>query len=185
MRLLRRSLDLSLLSLCLLGDRDLLRESDLLRRGSGDSLRRDPYRSYLDRLLLREMEYLLCRLGDLDTLLLRGEGLIRRDLEYLLGDRPLSILFLEGDLCRRGSGLLCTTGDLSFFSGTGFFTGESFFLAGGVSFLTFSCFFGDRFDRDSRVTFSASSFLAFSTTLSCFADFLDLSGELSVELSDD
>lgn len=56
---------------------------------------------------------------------------------------------------------------------------------GGVSFLDFSCFFGERFDRDSRVMLSVSSFLPFSTALSCFMDFFGLSGELSVELSDD
>lgn len=37
-------------------------------------------------------------LGDLDTLLRLGEGLTRRDLEYRLGDLPLSTLLLDGDL---------------------------------------------------------------------------------------
>lgn len=178
LRLLRRSLDLSRLSLCLLGDLDLLRESDLLRLGGGDNLRRDPYRSYLDRLLLLDTEHLLYLLGDLDILLLLGEGLILRDLEYLLGDLPLSILLLDGDLCRRGGGLLCATGDLSFFSGTTFLIGESFFLRGGVSVRLFSCFFGERFGRGSLGVFSASSFFVFSTTLSGLIDFLGLSGEL-------
>lgn len=183
-RLLRRSLDFSLLSRCLRGDLDLRRESDLLRRGGGDGLRLDPYRSYLDRLLLLDIEYLQYRLGDLDTLRLLGEGLTRRDLEYFLGDLPLSALLLEGDLCRLGGGVLCTTGDFSLFSAIAFFTGTSFFLMGGVSFLAFSCFFGERFDRDSRVVFSVSSFLFFSFVLSCFMGFFGLSGELSIELSD-
>lgn len=72
------------------------------------------------------MEYLLCLLGDLEYPRLRlGDGLIRRDLEYLLGDlpslpplslslslsflSPLSPLLLEDDLCRLfddGAGLL-------------------------------------------------------------------------------
>lgn len=107
------------------------------------------------------MEYLLCLLGDLEYPRLRlGDGLIRRDLEYLLGDlpslpplslslslsflSPLSPLLLEDDLCRLfddGAGLLLWfIGDLSRFSAV-LFLGESFFVLllvdggnGGVSF---------------------------------------------------
>lgn len=60
------------------------------------------------------MEYLPRLLGDLEYRLRLGDGLMRRDLEYFLGDLPpppllsplsiLSLRFLEDDLCRRDSG---------------------------------------------------------------------------------
>lgn len=105
-RLLRRSRDLSRLSRGRRGDLDLLRESDLLRRTSGDGLRLEPYRSYLDRLRLLDTEYRLCRRGDRDTLRRLGDGLTRRGREYRLGDRPRSTRVLDGDRCLRGGGLL-------------------------------------------------------------------------------
>ena len=148
-------------------------------------------------------------MGDLEYPHLRlGDGLARRDLEYLLGDlpplSPLSPLLLEDDLCRLCDGgelLLWPTGDLSRFSAVLFLVGESFFDFGadggngGVSFrdIVRSARFGDRVDREggSReevARFSEISFLvALSTAVffSCFIDFFGLSTELSVELSDD
>lgn len=107
----------------------------------------------MERLLLLDTECLPCLLGDLEYPRLRlGDGLTRRDLEYLLGDlpppppppplslslslslsflSPLSPRLLEDDLCRLfddGTGLLLWfIGDLSRFSAILFF-GESFFV---------------------------------------------------------